>query len=111
MRRVIYRGKEYVRSRERGGFTELVDVTDGSLVLAPSSDVVSSSDHHIGVLASLVPFSQRPREFLDELRQRRRVLLEEHQKARARDLSKGSKPRSRSRGKNKLSDMEILMAQ
>jgi hypothetical protein len=110
MKRLTYNGKEYILSRVRGGTYELVDVVTGQLVTVPSNTELGSvTSHHVGVLATIVPFTQRPRTFLDELRQRRRLLLEEHKKSRARDLSKAHKPSRK--GKVKLTDMELLMAQ
>jgi hypothetical protein len=110
MKRVTYNGKEFVLSRIRDGKYELVDGLSGQLVTV-SSDVELGpvTSHHVGVLSSIVPFTERPREFLDELRQRRRLLLEDHKKSRARDLSKAHK--SSRKGKVKLTDMELLMAQ
>lgn len=112
MKRVIYNGREYVISRIRDGIVELVNIETGEMKKMSHHEMLSQSastihDHHIGVLSSLVPFSQRPRSFLDELRQRRRTLLEEHKKARKVKINNGTKP-SR---KKKVSDMELLMAQ
>lgn len=115
MNRLIYNEKEYVISRVRGGKCELVDVVNGSLLVIDESQIrdVHVTRHHVGVLSNIVPFASRPRTFLDELRQRRRLLLEEHKKSRARDLSKNvaSAHKTTRKGRVKLTDMELLMAQ
>ena len=113
MKRLIYNGNEYVLSRVRDGKCELVNVMSGELLVTSEHEITplisTVSQYHVGVLATITPFAQRPRTFLDELRQRRRTLLEEHKKERARNLSKAH---SRTRkGKVKLTDMELLMAQ
>lgn len=75
MRQTTIDGVRYVISRERpSGEVELVSET-GKVLRLPRSMVPSSEFVWRGVVPDSTPFSQRPRSFLTDLRQRRDIDL------------------------------------
>lgn len=83
MNHTIYQGREYVVSRQRAGMVELVDIETCDLIKIDPSDLGEVTYIHRPPIPGMVPFSDRPREFLSELRKKRTIRLEKIKKARA----------------------------
>lgn len=91
MREVDYHGENLVVSRVRDGLAECVN-SQGRVLRIPISELPPTRMVHRGVVPGAVPFAQRPRSFLSELRNLRDV-----------DLAKRVKDK-KARGQTKASD-------
>jgi hypothetical protein len=95
MKETTIEGVRYVISRERkDGTVELVSEL-GRVVRLPASQVPATRHVWRGVVPDSVPFAERPRAFLTELRQRRDIDLVKRRTTKKTDGDRGnvSKPK------------------
>lgn len=102
MLRIIYNNQEHVLSRNRNGILELVNRQTGEL-LKISSDTVDLKTARLvepSIAPKAIPFSQRTRSFLTELRNKRAISLKEARKRKIAEKGKDTgEPKVRGRKK------------
>jgi hypothetical protein len=110
MRETTIEGERYVISRERpNGMAELVR-NDGKVLRIPSVDVPPTQHVWRGVVPDSVPFSQRPRSFLQELRQRRDIDLVKRRASKKTSTENGPRAKAATPRVSARKDMENKLA-